>query len=103
MRRRDHLDAPRREVEAAIGAALHHALELAAHILSAEMPHLDEHAAMAARITLAHAIDDRAADDVARGALALRIIAEHEALARVVGEPAARAAQPLLEHGPGHA
>ena len=103
MRARDHLDAARREIEAAIGAALNHALELAAHRLRSEMAHLDEDPAMRARMPLADAIDDGAADDVARGALGLLVITEHEALAARIGEIAAGAAQPLLQHRAGHA
>ena len=46
MRGRDHLDAAGGEIEAAIGAALDHALELAPHAVGAEMAHLDIDAAM---------------------------------------------------------
>ena len=52
MRGRDHLDAAGGEIEAAIGAALDHALELAPHALRPEMAHLDIDAAMRARRAL---------------------------------------------------
>ena len=81
MRGRDHLDAAGGEIEAAIGAALDHALELAPHALGAEMAHLDIDAAVRAGVALADAVHDRAADDVARGALAALVVVEHEALA----------------------
>src|SRR6185437_16697153 len=76
MRGRDHLDAAGGEIEAAIVAALDHALEFAPHALGAEMRHLDIDAAVRAGETLADAVHDRAADDVAGGALAARIVAE---------------------------
>ena len=81
MRGRDHLDAAGGEIEAAIGAALDHALELAPHALRAQMAHLDIDAAMWASVALADAVHDGARNDVAGGAFAARIVVEHEALA----------------------
>src|SRR6185437_17002710 len=98
---RDHLDAAGGEIEAAIVAALDHALEFAPHALGAEMRHLDIDAAVRAGETLADAVHDRAADDVAGGALAARIVAEHETRALGVGQIAAGAAQALFQHGAG--
>ena len=49
--RRHHFHQPRGEIEAAVGAALHHALEVLAHPLRAEVRHGDVQAAMRTRIS----------------------------------------------------
>src|SRR3972149_10402298 len=103
MRGRDHLDAAGGQVEAAIGAALDHALEFAPHPLGPQVSHLDIDAAMRAGVAFADAVLNRAADDIAGGAFAARIVIEHEALTLGVGEIAAGAAPALFQHGAGHA
>ena len=102
MRGRNDLDPVARKVETAIGAALDHALELTAHAVGTEMRHLDVDPTVRARVTLADAVDDRAAHDVAGGALAAWIIGRHETFAGRVGQPAAGAAQAFFEHRAGH-
>src|SRR5262249_35567987 len=103
VRRRYDLDASAGEIEAAVGAAFDHALELTADSFGAEVPHFDEDAAMRAREARADAVHDGAADDVAGRALAARIVFEHEAFARAAGQIASGAAQSRFEHGAGHA
>jgi hypothetical protein len=103
MRGRNHLDAAAGEIEAAVGAALDHALEVVGHLGGPEMAHLDVDAAVRAGESGADAILDRAADDVARRPFAAGIVLEHEPLAGRVGEIAAGAAQAFFEHGAGHA
>ena len=46
VRGRHHLDQAAGEVEATVGAALDHALEQLAHLVRAEVVHLDVHAAV---------------------------------------------------------
>src|SRR5262249_21155714 len=79
---RDHLDAPGREIEAAVGATLDHALEFTAHAVGTEMAHLDPYAAIRAGVAAPDAIHDGAADAVAGGALAPRVVGQHEEPAR---------------------
>src|SRR6185436_3692613 len=102
VRGRNDLDQPAREVEAAIGAALDHALELLRHALRPEMTHADVDAAVRGDPAGAHLGVDRARDDVARRALALGVVAAHEALVRAVQQIAAAPAQALLQHRAGH-
>ena len=94
---------PAGEIEPAVGAALDHALELAPHVVGAEVAHRDVEPAVRCGAAGAHLGEHRPRDDVARGALAARVVARHEALARAVEEMAARAAQALLDHRAGHA
>src|SRR5258707_915418 len=72
------LDAAGGEIEAAVGAALDHAFELAPHIVGPQMSHGNPYAAIGRRMTLADAIHDRAADNVAGGAFTARMVFEHE-------------------------
>ncbi len=103
VRGRHHLDSPAGEIEAAVGAALDHALELAPHVLGAEMAHRDVETAMRRGVALAHLGEHRPRHDVARRPLAARVVAAHEPLARAVEEIAARATQALLDDRAGHA
>jgi hypothetical protein len=103
VRGRHHLDSPVGEVEAAVGAALDHALELAPHVVGAEMAHRDVETAMQRGVALAHLGEHRPRHDVARRPLAARVVARHEPLAGAVEEIAARAAQALLDDRAGHA
>src|SRR5437660_9371866 len=103
MRRRHHLDVAGGEIETAIGAALDHALELPPHFGGPEMRHAQIDAAVRRRMTLADAIHDRAADDIARRALATFVISEHGALAIAVEQKATCTAQTFFEHVAGHA
>ena len=77
---RHHLDPPAGEIEAAIGAALHHALELGAHPIGAEMAHVDVDPAARRRVALAHLLVDGAGDDVPRRPFRRRAVTSHEAL-----------------------
>ena len=81
VRGRHDFDLAGGEIEAAIGAALDHSLELAAHVVGTQMRHAEPHAAVRRRAARAHLGEDRARDDVARRALVARIVAVHEALA----------------------
>ncbi len=81
VRGRHDLDEPAGEVEAAIRAALDHALELASHVVDAEVRHADVDAAVRRGAAGAHLGVDAARDDVARRPLAVRVVAPHEALA----------------------
>ena len=103
MRRRHHLDKAASKVEAAIGAALHHAGEFLRDIVGPQMRHGDMDAALRGGVALAHLVIDGAADNVARGALAALVIAEHEPLAIAVQQDAAGPAKPFFQHRAGHA
>ncbi len=100
--RRDHLDAPARKIEAAVGAALDHAFEFLAHALGAEMVHLQIDPAKRRRVPFSDLVEDGAAHHVAGRAFAARIVVGHEAASVAIEKPAAGAAQALLEHGAGH-
>ena len=80
MRGRHDLHQSAGEVEAAVGAALDHALELLAHALRAEMGHRDIEAAMRRDVPLADLAEHGARDEVAGSALGLGIVGGHEAL-----------------------
>ncbi len=69
----------------------------------AEMAHAEVHAAVRRGSSRPHFGVDRARNDVARRALAARVVTLHEALAVTVREVASGAAQPFLQHGAGHA
>jgi len=77
------------EVEAAIAAAIHHALELFRHVGRAEVTHLDKDAAVRRGSPRSHFRIDGAADHVAGGAFELFVIIAHEALHRAVEQIAA--------------
>src|SRR2546429_3913621 len=79
MRGGHHLDEAAGEIEAAVAAAIHHALELLRHLGRPEMAHLDVDAAVRARAPGLHLRVDGAADDVAGGALEGLVVA-HEAV-----------------------
>ncbi len=96
MRGRHDLDTASGEIEAAIRAALDHALELAPHIVGAEVRHRQPDSAVRRGTSGAHLRIDSARDDVARRALAPWIVVLHEALARAIEKVTAGAAQPLL-------
>ena len=100
---RHDLDQSAGEVEAAVPAALHHALEPLGDGLRAEMSHGDVEAAALGNVAGAHFARHGAAHDVAGGALQPVVIALHEACAVAAQQMAARAAQALLQHGAGHA
>src|SRR5262249_56812210 len=91
MRGRHDFDTSRGEIEAAIGAALDHALELSPHVVGTEMSHAEPYATVRCRSAGPHLRIDRARDDVARGTLAARIVALHEAPAIAVEPVTARA------------
>ena len=80
MRGRHDFDEPAGEIEAAIAAAIHHALELLGDVVRPEMAHRDVDAAVRRRTAGPHFGIDGAADDVAGGAFELRIVIGHEAL-----------------------
>src|SRR5262245_40924072 len=103
MRSGHHLHESAGEIEAAVAAAVDHALEFLRHLGRPEMAHLDVEAAMRRGAPRLHLRVHGAADEVARGPLELVVVVAHEALHRAVEEMAARAAQPLLQHGAGHA
>src|SRR5947209_9751258 len=103
MRRRHDLDVTAGKIEAAIGAALDHSFELPPHFRGPEMRHAQIDAAIRGRVPLAYAIHDRAADDVARRALAAVVVGEHEALAIAVEQKSPCPTQTFFEHGAGHA
>ena len=67
------------------------------------MAHLDVDAAVRRGAAGPHLRIDGAADHVARGALELVVIVAHEAVQRAVEQVTAGSAQPLLQHGAGHA
>lgn len=67
------------------------------------MTHLEVHAAERRGTALADRVEDGAADDVARRALAARVVARHETLALRIQQVAAGAAQAFLQHRSGHA
>ncbi len=92
MRRRHHFDQAAGEIETAIAAAIHHALELFRHFGRPKMAHLDIDAAVARSAPGAHLGIDGAADDVAGGALELWIVVAHEAVHGAVEEMSAGAA-----------
>ena len=77
MRSRHDLDVASGKIEAAIGAALDHAFELAAHFRGPEMRHANIDAAIRRRMAFANAVHDRAAHDIARRTLAALVIGEH--------------------------
>ena len=79
VRRRHHLDPSAGEIEATIGAALDHALELGAHLVGAEMAHVDIDPAARRRVALAHLLVDGAGDDVPRRPFRRRAVTSHEA------------------------
>ena len=91
------------EVEAAVGAAFHHAWKLAAHRIRAEVAHGQPDAAVGRGTPGAHFGEHRTADDVARGALAGSIMVEQKAAAVAIQNVPAGAAQALFQHRPGHA
>ena len=74
VRGRHHLDEPAGEVEAAVAAALDHALEFPRDALRPEVAHLDVDAAMRRGAPGPHLRIDRAAHDIAGGALELGIV-----------------------------
>ena len=104
VRGRHHLDQAAGEVEAAVGAALDHALEAAPHVVRPEVRHLDVDAAVRRRAALRAS---RSWIERARRRRAWRARRarrrRHEALAAAVEQVAAGAAQALLEHRAGHA
>ena len=102
MRCRHHLDLAACQVKAAIGAALDHARELAPHVLGAKVAHGNEHSHLIGVVGLAHLGIDAAADHVAGGPLAKRVIVEHEALPLMVQKLPARAAQALFQYRARH-
>ena len=81
VRGRNNLHACARQIESAIGTALDHALELAAHIVGAEMRHRQPHTTVWRRASGTHLRVDGPRDDIARGAFAAGIVVLHEALA----------------------
>src|SRR5262249_59243560 len=89
MRGGHDLEEPASEIEAAVTAAIHHALELLRHCGRPEMAHLDVDAAVRARAPGLHLRVDGATDDVAGGALEVCVIVAHEAVHRAVEEMAA--------------
>jgi hypothetical protein len=99
----NYLYAAAGEVETAVLAAFDHALELAPHPFGVKVAHLDIDAAIRAGEPLADAVHDRAADDIARGALAARIVVEHKSLALRVGDISAGPTQSFLQDRTGHA
>jgi hypothetical protein len=103
MRGRHHLDQAAGEVEAAIVAALDHALELLAHVGRPEMAHLDVEPAVRRGAPGAHLRIHGAAHHVARRALQRRVVIAHEAAHVAVEQVPAGAAQAFLQHGAGHA
>ena len=103
MRGGHHLHEAAGKIEAAVAAAVDHALEFLRHLSRPEMAHLDVEPAMRRGAPRLHLRVHGAADDVAGGALELFIIIAHEALHRAIEEMAARAAQSLLQHRAGHA
>src|SRR5690606_23484462 len=78
MRGRHDLDETTGEIEAAVGAALDHALELLRHLLATEMAHRDIQPAIGRRAACLHLAVHGLRDEVARRALATRIVVEHE-------------------------
>ena len=68
--RRHHLDPVAGQVEAAVGAAPDHALEAAAHLVRAQMLHLDVDAAVGRGVAGAHLGIHGAGDDIAGRPLA---------------------------------
>src|SRR5581483_6327390 len=92
VRGRHHLDQAAGEIEAAVAAAIHHALELFRHPGRAEMAHLDIDAAVPGGAAGAHLRVDRAAHHVPRGAFELRIVVAHETVHGAVQEMSARPA-----------
>ena len=103
MRRRHHLDQPAGEVEAAVPAALDHALEALLDRSGTEMGHGDVEPAAFGDIAGAHLARHGAADDIAGGALQAGVVALHEPLAVAAEQVAAGAAQALFQHRAGHA
>ena len=92
MRRRHHFDQAAGQIETAVAAAIHHALEFLRHFGRAEMTHLDIDAAVARGASGAHLGIDGAADDVTGGALEFWIVIAHEAVHGAVEQMAAGAA-----------
>ena len=103
MRRRHHIDQAGHEIKAAVGAALDHAPEHTAHHRGIEMAHRDIQPAARPDPPRAHFLVHAAAHDVARRALAARIVVVHEALAGAVKQIAADPAQTLLDDSAGDA
>src|SRR6185437_6726138 len=103
MRSRNHLDATRRKVEAAVLTSLDHAFEFTADTIGAEMSHLDIDPAVRARVPLPDMVHDRAADDISRRTLAPRIVFKHESLSLRVREIAAGSTQAFFQNRAGHA
>src|SRR6266404_2306782 len=98
MRGRNDFDPSAGKIEAAIRAALDHALELTSHIVGTEMRHRQPDSAVRRGTAGAHFGIDRARDDVARGTLAAGIVLLHEALAAAIEEISSGTAQPLFQH-----
>ncbi len=102
MRGWHHFDHAACQIEAAVGAALDHALEFLAHIVGPEMGHRDEDALLFGIIVFSHLGIDAPADQIAGRAFALVVIVEHEPLTGVVDQLTTRAAQAFFQNGAGH-
>ena len=89
MRGRHDFDQAAGQIEAAIAAAIHHALEQLRHVRRAKVIHLDIDAAVRRGAAGPHFRVDGAADYVAGGAFELRVVFAHEALHRAVEQMAA--------------
>src|SRR6185312_4297057 len=100
---RDHLDAARREVEAAVLTSLNHAFEFTADAVGAEVSHLNIDAAVRTRVPFPDLVHDRTSDDITCRALAPRIVFKNEPLALHVREVAAGSTQAFLQNRTGHA
>ena len=103
MRGGEHLDIAAREIETAIGAAFHHALELFGDLFRSQMRHADMDAAIGGAAPGAHFLIHGARNDIARRALAMGVNVQHEAFPGAVEQITAGAAQTLFENGAGHA
>src|SRR5262245_36341167 len=91
------------QVEAAVGAALDHALELLGDLVRAEVSHLDVDAAVRCGASGTHLLIDAARYEIPRGPLSARVARLHKAFTYSVDEMPTGAAQAFLEHGSGHA
>src|SRR5262245_25815895 len=92
---RYHFDKSGRQVEAAIGAALDHALELLGDLVWAEVSHLDVDATVRRRAPGPHLLIDAARYEIPRSPLGARVARLHEACTDTVDEMSTSTAEAL--------